>query len=134
MTTLSEEAAAQLIYDIEFHNWAEQEGLRDPFKLHMELFQKRCKTDKNGAIKIYDIGAVDPNEPSEEEKTVFRMINYMFILDKIFAELGYDAALNRIELWNEPIITSYFARFKPCEDAKRQCDMRCKYFLECEEK
>lgn len=134
MTVLSEVAAAQLIYDIEFHNWAEQEGLRDPFKRHMELFQKRCKIDKNGAMRISKLDAVDPDEPTEEEKTAFRMIGYMFILDRIFAELGYDAALNRVELWNEPIITSYFAGFKPCEGAKRQCDMRCKYFLECEEK
>lgn len=127
-------AAAQLVYDIEFHNWAEKEGLRDPFEIHRELFRKRQRVDeKTGAIH-YDMNYIDPEEPSDEEKLAFRMINLMFILDRVFAELGYEAALDRVELWNEPIITEYFNKFKPCEDVKRQCDMRCKYFLECEEK
>ena len=131
---LSREAAAQLIYDFEFKNWAKEQGLRDPFKKHSELFKKRCKTDKYGAIRIYNINYVDPEEPSEEEKTVYKLINYMFILDKIFAEIGYEAALNRVQLWNEETIWQYFEGMKPCESAERQCDMRCKYFLECEDK
>lgn len=39
---LSTNAAAQLIYNIEFQNWAKEEGLRDPFEIHRKLFRKRC--------------------------------------------------------------------------------------------
>ena len=77
---------------------------------------------------------IDPEEPSDEEKRVFKLIEYMFIIDKIFAELGYEEALERVELWNEEVIRQYFESLKPCGSAERQCDMRCKYFLECEEK
>lgn len=131
---LSKTAAAQLIYDIEFHNWAKEEGLRDPFEVHRKLFKKRCKKDEDTGAYHYDMSYIDPEEPSDEEKRVFKLIEYMFIIDKIFAELGYEEALERVELWNEEVIRQYFEMKKPCEAAERQCDMRCKYFLECEEK
>ena len=131
---LTKAAAAQLIYDYEFKNWAKRQELRDPFEIHRKLFKKKCKTDENGAIRIYDMNYTDPEEPSDAEKTAYRMINYMFILDKIFAEIGYEEALDRVQLWNEEVIRQYFGTLKPCESAERQCDMRCEYFLECEEK
>jgi len=131
---LSTNAAAQLIYDIEFQNWAKEEGLRDPFEIHRKLFRKRCKKDEDTGAYHYDMSYVDPEEPSDEEKRVFGLIEYMFIIDRIFAELGYEAALERAELWRENAIRQYLDKKKPCEAAERQCDMRCKYFLECEER
>jgi len=131
---LSTNAAAQLIYDIEFQNWAKEEGLRDPFEIHRKLFRKRCKKDEDTGAYHYDMSYVDPEEPSDEEKRVFSLIEYMFIIDRIFAELGYEAALERAELWRENAIRQYLDKKKPCEAAERQCDMRCKYFLECEER
>ena len=82
----------------------------------------------------YDMSYIDPEEPSDEEKRVFSLINYMFVIDKIFAELGYEAALERAEMWREDAVRQYLDKKKPCEAAERQCDMRCKYFLECEER
>lgn len=132
--TLSKVAAAQLVYDLEFEYWTEKEGLRNPFKISSELFKKKCKKNKDGSWTIYNIEYVDPEEPTDTEKKVYRMINYMYVLDKIYAILGYEAALDRVQLWNEEIIRQYFETLKPCESAERQCDMRCKYFLECEDK
>ena len=131
---LSTNAAAQLIYDIEFQEWAKEERLRDPFKISRKLFSKRCKKDENMKVYRYDMSYIDPEEPSDEEKEMFKLINYMFILDKIFAELGYEAALERAEMWREDAVRQYLDKKKPCEAAERQCDMRCKYFLECEER
>lgn len=131
---LSTNAAAQLIYNIEFQNWAKEEGLRDPFEIHRKLFRKRCRKDEDTGAYHYDMSYVDPEEPSDEEKRVFSLIEYMFIIDKIFAELGYEAALERAELWREDAVRQYLDKKKPCEAAERQCDMRCKYFLECEER
>ena len=131
---LSTNAAAQLIYNIEFQNWAKEEGLRDPFEVHRKLFRKRCRKDEDTGAYHYDMSYVDPEEPSDEEKRVFSLIEYMFIIDKIFAELGYEAALERAEMWREDAVRQYLDKKKPCEAAERQCDMRCKYFLECEER
>ena len=131
---LSTNAAAQLIYNIEFQNWAKEERLRDPFEVHRKLFRKRCRKDEDTGAYHYDMSYVDPEEPSDEEKRVFSLIEYMFIIDKIFAELGYEAALERAELWREDAVRQYLDKKKPCEAAERQCDMRCKYFLECEER
>lgn len=131
---LSTNAAAQLIYNIEFQNWAEEEGLRDPFEVHRKLFRKRCRKDEGTGAYHYDMNYVDPEEPSKEEKEVFKLIEHMFIIDKIFADLGYEAALKRAELWHDAAIQQYLDKKKPCEAAERQCDMRCKYFLECEER
>lgn len=101
---LSTNAAAQLIYNIEFQEWAKEEGLRDPFEVHRKLFRKRCRKDEDTGVYHYDMSYVDPEEPSDEEKRVFSLIEYMFIIDKIFAELGYEAALERAELWHEAAI------------------------------
>ena len=131
---LSTNAAAQLIYNIEFQEWAKEEGLRDPFEVHRKLFRKRCRKDEDTGAYHYDMSYVDPEEPSDEEKRVFSLIEYMFIIDKIFADLGYEAALERAELWREDAVRQYLDKKKPCEAAERQCDMRCKYFLECEER
>ena len=131
---LSTNAAAQLIYNIEFQEWAKEEGLRDPFEVHRKLFRKRCRKDEDTGAYHYDMSYVDPEEPSDEEKRVFSLIEYMFIIDKIFAELGYEAALERAEMWREDAVRQYLDKKKPCEAAERQCDMRCKYFLECEER
>lgn len=131
---LSTNALAQLIYDVEFQEWAKEEELRDPFEVHRKLFKKRCKKDEDMKVYRYDMSYIDPEEPSDEEKRVFSLINYMFVIDKIFAELGYEAALERAEMWREDAVRQYLDKKKPCEAAERQCDMRCKYFLECEER
>jgi hypothetical protein len=132
---LSRAVTAQLIYDFDFKEWAEQQELRDPFEYERK---KRYKTTyyANGNMKIYvlDDNEIEGKLPTNAEKTAYRMIDYMFILDKIFAEIGYEEALDRAQLWNEEIIWQYFETLKPCESAERQCDMRCRYFLECEEK
>ena len=110
---LSKGATLQLIYGLEFDDWAKERGLLRPF-------------GKNGWK--------GPENQKEIYGKLYNLMESIYIIDGIFAEEGYDDALERVEFWNDEAVRQYFESLKPCESAKRQCDMRCKYFLECEYK
>ena len=110
---LSKGATLQLIYALDFDDWAKEEGLVGPFE----------KNDWKGPIEQLPVYS-----------KLYNLIESIYIIDGIFAEEGYDDALERVEIWNDEVVRQYFESLKPCESAKRQCDMRCKYFLECEYK
>jgi hypothetical protein len=110
---LSKGATLQLIYALDFDDWAKEEGLVGPF-------------GKNGWK--------GPTEQLPVYSKLYNLLEDIYIIDGIFADEGYEDALERVEFWDNEIVRQYFESLKPCESAERQCDMRCKYFLECEYK
>lgn len=110
---LSKGATLQLVYALEFSNWAKQEGLPEPFGRN---------------------GWKGPIEQIPVYSKLYNLLEDIYNIDGIFADEGYEDALERVEFWDNEIIRQYFKSLKPCESAERQCDMRCRYFLECEYK
>lgn len=129
--TLGSIAALQLALEDEFNEYCKNINLKNPFEIDALEFQKITHHRPDGLIEV-DFGEGETIlELNKEEKKVYSLIKYMYMLDRIFEEAGYEAAKDRVELWKKPAITEYFKRFRPCEGSTGQCSMECREYLNC---
>lgn len=134
---VSATGVAVMGFDFDFNTWAAENGIRDPFKVSQDLFNKRCEKKADGGIYIR-FKPEDPDEPTRAEKDAWIRMRDEYIARRCFYEISYEAFWERTEPRGSVYDIDYMRdddEFLPCRSADRQCSMFCKKIGEdCNEK
>lgn len=126
-------------FSSEFESYAKSKGIRNPFKVSMQVFRNRCHKNEDGSISMdieFDENGkikADPTEPSQEERDAYIRMRDEYVARRCFEEIGYEMFL----AYTKPGKTydiSYMRdmeEFVPCRSADRQCALECCKYAEC---
>lgn len=126
-------------FDSEFESYANSKGIRNPFKVSMQLFKNRHHKNEDGSFSIdieFDENGrikTDPAEPSQEERETYIRMRMEYEARRCFEEIGYDKFLAHTQP-REIYDISYMRdieEFVPCRSADRQCSFDCCKYAEC---
>lgn len=140
---VSEEGFKAMNISADFHKFAREHEIRDPFEVSQQLFSKRCHRNEDGSISV-DIerdektGKVkeDPEEPTRAEKDAYIKMRDEYIAMRCFYEISYDSFLfhtkpHDYECGYDVSYMRKLDRFVPCLSADGQCMLTCHRFAEC---
>lgn len=108
-------------YTSDFSSFARKQGIRDPFAVEMELFKKRCHTDKEGSIYIECDDLTEEEISLSDEKAKYIKARDEYVSDRLFQDFGYEVVFNK----------DYGKKYIPCEGRDCQCHMDCYMNGEC---
>lgn len=125
-------------FSADFKEYARENGIRDPFEVSQQLFNKRCHRNEDGSISVnteWDkkTGKIkkDPEEPTRAEKDAYIMMRDEYIARRVFAEIGYEAFLEHTNPNKTYDISFLRNELFPCNSADHQCSFDCPKFAEC---
>ena len=139
MITVSENGFRAMNFSSEFESYAKSKGIRNPFKVSMQVFQNRCHKNEDGSISMdieFDENGkikADPAEPSREERDAYIRMRDEYVARRCFEEIGYEMFLAHTKPGKTYDI-SYMRdmeEFVPCRSADRQCAFDCCKYAEC---
>ena len=139
MITISENGFRVMNFSSEFESYAKSKGIRNPFKVSMQVFENRCHKNEDGSISMdieFDENGkikADPAEPSREERDAYIRMRDEYVARKCFEEIGYEMFLAHTKPGKTYDI-SYMRdmeEFVPCRSADRQCAFDCCKYAEC---
>ena len=97
---VSEEGFKAMNISADFHKFAREHEIRDPFEVSQQLFSKRCHWNEDGSHSIdnkwdEEIGKIkkDPDEPTRAEKDAYIKMRDEYTARRVFEEIGYEAFL-----------------------------------------
>ena len=121
----------------DFRKYAHERGIRDPFEVSRQLFNKRCRREGTDLIVNFDwdeeTGKIkeDPDEPTRAEKDAYIMMRDEYIARRVFAEIGYEAFLSHTAPGKTYDISFLRDELFPCESLDEQCSMFCPKYADC---
>ena len=139
MITVSENGFKAMNFSSEFESYAKSKGIRNPFKVSMQVVQNRCHKNEDGSISMdieFDENGkikADPAEPSREERDAYIRMRDEYVARRCFEEIGYEMFLAHTKPGKTYDI-SYMRdmeEFVPCRSADRQCAFDCCKYAEC---
>lgn len=139
MITVSENGFKAMNFSSEFESYAKSKGIRNPFKVSMQVVQNRCHKNEDGSISMdieFDENGkikADPAEPSREERDAYIRMRDEYVARRCFEEIGYEMFLAHTKPGKTYDI-SYMRNmeeFVPCRSADRQCAFDCCKYAEC---
>ena len=119
----------------DFHTWAEQNGLRNPFLVSLALFAESCHKNADGSTSFnYKGNLKDFREPTRAEKTAWIIARDKYIAKRCFNEISYEAFLEMTKPTNNEYDISDLRNqeeFFPCKSLNRQCSLECVKYGNC---
>ena len=134
---VSEDGFKAMSFSAEFAKYAREHGIRDPFEVSRQLFNKRCRTEGTDLIVEFDwdeeTGKIkeDPDEPTRAEKDAYIMMRDEYVARRVFEEIGYEAFLQHTKPDKTYDISFLRNELFPCNSADHQCTFECVKFAEC---
>lgn len=134
---VSENGFKAMNFSAEFTKYARERGIRDPFEVSRQLFNKRCRREGTDLIVDFDwdeeTGKIkeDPDEPTRAEKDAYIMMRDEYVARRVFEEIGYEAFLQHTKPDKTYDISFLRNELFPCNSADHQCSFDCVKFAEC---
>lgn len=136
MIVISEDGMKAMNFSSDFHKYAAEQGIRDPFRIQQEIFASRIKRREDGTMTVEVGGEEVPGNPSRAEKDTWIRMRDEYVARRCFAEIGYESFLfhTKPHDYECDYDISYMRtqdEFVPCKSADGQCSMECHRYIEC---
>ena len=97
---ISNDGLKTMNISVDFHKYAAEQGIRDPFEVSRKLVSKHTKMNADSSISMdiewdKETGKIKEyaGEPTRAEKDAYIMMRDEYVARRVFEEIGYEAFL-----------------------------------------